>query len=446
MNRFSNLLEPPANFKGKISHHSLSIVLVILFLTLAPSLGYSASGASLTLSSTKLSFASYTVGAASAPLQVTVASAGRTALAINSLTFAGTDPKDFSETSNCPASLPKGTTCTIEVVFTPAAAGARSAVLEMGDNAARSPQKITLSGAGVSSAAAASVSTSSLSFGSQAVGSASATQSVVLSNSGNAALSVTGISISGTSAADFAQSNNCASSVAAGSSCTVSVTFTPAVAGSLAASLSIANSVSNQTVTLSGTGTSASASVTLSPGSLSFSSEPVTLSSATQTVTLSNSGSATLSIAGFTVTGTNAADFTQNNNCPASLAAGSSCSIVVLFTPSASGSRSASISIADNAGSSQQSIALSGTGAHDVVLTWTASTSSAVTGYNVYRGTVTGGEGTTPINASPVAGTGFTDSAVAAGTEYFYTVTAVASSGSAQSASSSEAAAQVPTP
>jgi len=73
------------------------------------------------------------------------------------------------------------------------------------------------------------------------------------------------------------------------------------------------------------------------------------MTSTAQTVTLTNTGSTSLTLSGVAVTGANSADFVQNNNCGSSLAAGSNCTIVLLFTPSASGARSATLSITDNA-------------------------------------------------------------------------------------------------
>jgi len=100
----------------------------------------------------------------------------------------------------------------------------------------------------------------------------------------------------------------------------------------------------------------------LSSGSLSFASQLVSTTSAAQAVTLSNTGSAPLSLTNITFTGANSGDFSQTDNCGTSLALGATCSISVKFTPSASGSRSASLSITDNAAGSPHTVALSGTG------------------------------------------------------------------------------------
>jgi hypothetical protein len=183
----------------------------------------------------------------------------------------------------------------------------------------------------------------------------------------------------------------------------------------------------------------------LSSTSLAFGNEPIDETSTAQTVSLSNTGNATLSITSLTLTGTNAGDFSQSNTCGSSLAAGGSCTIAVMFTPSVTGSEAASLSISDNASGSAQAVSLSGTGIHDVILSWAASSTSGVVGYNVYRGTTTGGEGSTPLNSTPINGTTYVDGSVTAGATYYYVVTAVGSDG-VQSAASNETKAIVPTP
>jgi fibronectin type 3 domain-containing protein len=117
-----------------------------------------------------------------------------------------------------------------------------------------------------------------------------------------------------------------------------------------------------------------------------------------------------------------------------------------MFAPSATGTRTASLSVADNANGSPQTAMLEGTGTHDVILTWNASTTPGIAGYNVYRGTSSEGESSTPLNSTPLSGATFTDSNVTAGGQYSYVVTAVASDGSSQSANSNEVSATVPSP
>jgi hypothetical protein len=313
------------------------------------------------------------------------------------------------------------------------------------DNAAGSPQSVSLTGTGTT-VPDANLSPARLAFGSEPLGTTTAAQSITLTNGSSAALSITSIALTGTNPGDFAQTNNCGSSVAAGTHCTISVTFKPTAAGTRTAAVTLTDNAtgSPQTVSLSGTGGSTGAVASLSPSSLNFGNEPVDVSSSSQVITLNNTGNAALSITSIAFTGTNATDFTQVDTCGATVAAGGNCTIAILFTPLASGARAASLTLTDNASGSPQSVSLSGTGTHDVILTWTASVTSGVMGYNVYRGTASGGETSTPLNSTPINGTTYTDENVTAGASYYYVVTAVASNNVTQSADSNETSATVP--
>jgi hypothetical protein len=223
---------------------------------------------------------------------------------------------------------------------------------------------------------AVGLSTSSLTFGSRNVGTTSAVQSVTLTNTGNATLSITSIAVAGTNAGDFAQANTCGSSVVAGTNCTISVTFTPTAAGSRSASVSITDNASGSphTVSLTGTGATTSAPIaTLSATALTFPSQTVGTTSSPQSVALSNTGNAALSIASIGITG----DFGETTTCGASLAAGASCTFAVLFTPTATGSRSGALAITDNAAGSPQMVMLAGTGT-------SASSTRTITGFSPF--------------------------------------------------------------
>jgi hypothetical protein len=408
------------------------------------SLSGTGTAAAASLSPASLAFGNQSVGTTSTAQTLTLTNTGNAALSITSLTMTGTNAGDFAQTNTCGSSVGAGANCTISVTFTPSASGSRSATLSIADNASGSPQSVSLSGTGT--AAGASLSPASLAFGNQSVGTTSTAQALTLTNTGNAALSITSLTMTGTNAGDFAQTNTCGSSVAAGANCTISVSFTPSASGARSAALSIADNASGspQTVSLTGTGTAAVAS--LSPTSLSFGSQSVDVMSLSQVITLNNTGSTTLSIASISFTGADAADFTESDTCGSPVAAGGNCTIAILFTPAAAGARTASLSIADNASGSPQSASLSGTGTHDVMLTWSASSGSGVTGYNVYRGTTSGGESSTPLNSIPVAATNYVDTNVTAGATYYYTVAAVGSSGVIPGVVSNEASATVPTP
>ena len=383
---------------------------------------------------------------ASTAQSVSVNNTGTGALSIAHIALTADNPSYFSESTTCGASVPAGGSCTISVAFTATSAGDHTGSVTIADNAAASPQLISLLGKRTSSSPAAGLSPGSLTFGSEPVTAASAPLTVTLSNTGSAALGVTSIALAGTNASDFAQTNNCGSSVAAGANCTISVTFKPAATGTRTATVTVTDGAagSPQSVSLTGTGTAAAAS--LSPTSLTFGNEPVDMISSSQVVTLNNTGSAALSITSIAFTGADATDFTQVDACGASVAAGGNCTIAILFTPAAIGTRVASLGITDNASGSPQTVPLSGAGTHDVILSWTDSTTSGAVGYNVYRGTTSGGESATPLNSSPINGTTYTDAIVQPGQTYYYVSRAVASNDVTQSANSNEVSATVPSP
>jgi len=309
-----------------------------------------------TLSPTSLTFSAQGLDTRSPAKTVTVKNTGNASLTITAIAITGTNAGDFAQTDTCGSSLAPGASCGISVTFKPTASGTRMAVLTVTDNAAGSPQQVPLSGIGTT----AKLSPTTLSFGTVAIGTASPAKTVTLTNVGTTTLTITAIAITGTNAGDFAQTQTCGSSLAAGASCTVSVTFKPTQIGKRTGTLSVTDNApgSPQKVTLSGIGTTAQ----LSPTSLDFGSVAVGTTSPAKTVTLTNVGTTTLSITGIAITGTNAGDFAQTNTCGSSLAAGASCTVSVTFKPSAKGSLSGILSVTDNAPGSPQTVSLSGTG------------------------------------------------------------------------------------
>lgn len=208
------------------------------------------------------------------------------------------------------------------------------------------------------------LSPTSLTFASQTVGTTSPAQTETLNNATSAAVSISGIAISGTNAGDFAETNNCGSSVAAGSTCSIGVTFTPSTTASESATLTVNDGSGSQMAGLAGTGASAPAPVvSLSPTSLTFASQTIGTTSPGQSVALSNTGNAALSISGIAISGADSGDFAETNNCGSSVAAGSRCAISVTFTPAVSGTLTASLIITDSASGSPQSVGLTGSGA-----------------------------------------------------------------------------------
>ncbi len=327
----------------------------------------------VSLTPPSLTFASQTVGTTSAAQTASLANTGTAPLAISSIAIAGTNGGDYAQTNACPlapSTLAVGASCSISVTFSPGAPGSRVASLTVADDAAGSPHSIDLSGTAAAAAPAVALTPTSLTFGSQTSGTTSPAQSTMLTNSGNAPLTISGIGLAGTNPDDFAQTSTCPlspSTLAAGAACTISVTFSPTASGSRSASLSVADDAagSPQTVALSGTGALPAPAVALAPTSLSFGARLLGTTSAPQSTTLTNSGAGPLTISAIAIAGANPSDFAESSNCPtapATLSPNASCTISVTFAPATGGSRTASVSITDNAPNSLQAVALSGVG------------------------------------------------------------------------------------
>lgn len=195
------------------------------------------------------------------------------------------------------------------------------------------------------SGANAFLSTDSLTFATQLVGTTSAAQTVLLSNYGTAPLSISSIATN----SNFAEKNDCGSNLASGASCTIDATFSPTARDSLTGTLSVADDAPGNphTISLNGTGTV----VLLNPTSLNFGCIPEPIGHCTcftsGMTTLTNTGTAPLNISSITVTGSS-----LTNNCPTSLGAGQSCNISVHFTSDGA------ITITDDGGASPQTVPL----------------------------------------------------------------------------------------
>ncbi|MGD0693506.1 MAG: choice-of-anchor D domain-containing protein [Terriglobia bacterium] len=316
---------------------------------------------------TSLTFGSQDLGTTSPPQNVTLSNTGTGPLSITSIV---TSPSDFAQTNNCGSSVAAGANCTIAVTFSPTANGKRTGTLSVTDNSNGvngSQQTVSLTGTGVSPGG--SVSPTSLTFGSQAIGTTSAARKVTLTSNGTTNLIITSFTFTGANAGDFAQTNNCPTSMAPGAKCTINVTFTPTALGARTATLAVADNAANspQTVALSGTGI---LPVVLSPTSLNFGSQAVATTSAAKTVTLTNNLSSALTISGITTTG----DFAETDTCDGSVPAKGKCTINVTFTPTTTGTRTGTLTVADNASNSPQTVSLTGTGVVQVVLSPTSLT------------------------------------------------------------------------
>ena len=214
---------------------------------------------------------------------------------------------------------------------------------------------------GFANAPSALLTPTNLTFGNQSVLSTSSPWTATLTNNGNAALIISAITIGGANPGAFAiQSQTCGGTLATNNSCTISITFTPPAATSYSATLVVADNASGSPHTIPLTGTGTALNAFLAPSSLNFPNATIGVTTGSQNVNLTNSSNGAITISSIAITGTNAANFSQTNNCGTTLAGNSSCSIQVTFTAPSGGSFSANLVATDNSASSPQSIPLTG--------------------------------------------------------------------------------------
>jgi len=288
-------------------------------------------------------------------LNATLTNSGPTALNVSNIAITG----DFSQTNNCGSLVAAGGSCTITVSFVPTTTGVRYGSITVNDSDASSPQTLTLTGTGTS----VTITPGKLNFGQIKMGASSSAKTVTITNNGTVGLGITDIDIQDGgfhNFPDYSQTNTCGSNLGAGASCNITITFAPVTSGTRNGSLLVLDTdptTSPIMVAVNGTGI-AEPLVSLSPTSLNFPDQPVGTMSAAESVTLTNTGALALNITSIGSSG----DFSQTNNCGSSVAVGASCTINVVFSPTAAGSRSGTLTFTDNALSSPQTVALSGTG------------------------------------------------------------------------------------
>ena len=328
--------------------------------------------AAIVLTPVTLTFVATNLGSTSTPGNITIANTGGTTSGLQTPVITG----DFNISANtCGATLEPQSSCTVSIVFKPTASGARTGVLTVMDDAGT--QVATLSGTGTAPATDA-LAPMSLSFQPQQLGSASAAQSVTLTNAGDVALTLIAASITG----DFTVVNACGNSLAAHSSCALQVAYAPKALGAETGVLTVADQFRSQTVTLAGTGL-APAGVSLAPlAGLQFGATAVGSASPAQTVTLTNNGGVALTVAGI-ATGGDFAIAAGSNTCPASLAPAAACTVGIVFSPSVAGTRSGTVTFTDNAANSPQSVPLAGVGIDFTLAPESSTTMTLTSGHAV---------------------------------------------------------------
>jgi len=318
------------------------------------------------ISPSGLDFGNVTVGLASPAQTVTVTNTGTANLSIGALSSSGANAGEFGlSNDSCSGQvIAPAAACTVDLALTPAATGPRAAQLDIPSDAPSSPDALPLAGTGVQPAVG--ISPSGLDFGNVTVGIASPAQTVTVTNTGTANLSIGALSSSGANAGEFGLSNDSCSGqvIAPAAACTVDLALTPAATGPRAAQLDIPSDAPSNPDALPLAGTGVQPAVDISPSGLDFGNVTVGIASPAQTVTVTNTGTANLSVGALSSSGANAGEFAlSNDNCSGQvIAPAAACTVDLALTPAASGSRAAQLDIPSDAPSSPDALPLAGTG------------------------------------------------------------------------------------
>jgi hypothetical protein len=311
--------------------------------------------------SANLTFAAVNVGSSSAAQTMTV-----TNNQTQSLSFTWATSGDFSAVGNgtapCNGTLAAKGKCTFAVTFTPTFNGQIKGALTITHNAAGSPSAGGLSGIGQNGPTAPlTFNPASVSFGNVILNTQVA-KTVTIKNAGSAAINISSVTGSGSFAVTPSGTTPCGGNLNASKTCTVTVTYTPLVAGTTVGGITVIDNsptVSTQVQNASGVGV---LPVTMSPTSVLFGAVTVGSTSATQVVTVTNNQTTPIPITSVIASG----DFISTSGggipCGANIPANSICTLGVQFSPTVKGAISGTLTLSYSAGSSPQVVSLSGTG------------------------------------------------------------------------------------
>jgi hypothetical protein len=316
----------------------------------------------VTFTPATFSFGLVNVGESSAAKKSTVTNTGTTAVNDIVVTLTGTNASEFSISSNtCTATLNPGATCTISVIMSPITGGTKSAMVTLTDS--DGTQNLILGGTGVQQITI--TPTDMETFKPQLVNTTSAPYVATLTNVSLEPLYIYSISITGADVINFPETNTCPISpatLAAGASCTISISFMPTSPTGFSASGIIMSSSSTpkRGITLKGSGTA----VELTPTSLAFGTVNVG-SSSQMTVTLTNAWTTSLTVTSVAISGAGATSYSETNTCTANpVLAGGSCTVTVTFAPTKKGPLPGTLTFTDTDYTVTQTVSMTGTGAN----------------------------------------------------------------------------------
>lgn len=388
----------------------------------------------LSIAPTTQTFPSTTVGSTSSALTSTITNTTNQAIYLSSGSLS--DAVDFAQTTNCSGIIAaNGGTCTISFTFMPQSVGSLTSTYSIHDlNHPESPLTVVLSGNGSAAPAPIPVLTpSTMNFGNVPIGTSSAAQTAMLKNTGNATLPVLLFSVLGNNPGGFGYTDNCGNSLAAGASCTITVTCLPVIVETLTATLAanFPSPTPQQTIALTCNGTSATTAApqaALTPASADYGSVTVGSASSAQTFTLSDTGSTALGITSITLGGANPGNFTigtdncatgavadarphsrliaRNGSNPHDLSAlqpGFACMLYIAFTPTTTGPSSATLTIVDDAGTQTSTVTGIGVASAPAAAPQASLTAASANFNNVTTGSTSAVQAFTLANAGNAA-------------------------------------------
>ena len=318
----------------------------------------------LALTPQTLRFSSQVIGTTSPPQNVMVQNTGGSPVAVGT---PGVSPADYVLAGACPATLAASQSCTLSVTFKPVAAGDRPGQLTVPGDGSGSPAVATLDGA-ATTPGQLSFSPSSLAFGTVATG-ATANNTATVTNGGGTPVHLSAIGASGDFSATGGTCSVASPIPANGGQCTVTVTFAPTVNGPRSGTLTLTNDGSPGLAQepLAGVG-AAAGNLSLSPGSLAFGSLVLNTTSSPMTITATNSGGVAVGLGSASVAGNGYKIL--SDSCGSTLAAGTSCSVQVTFSPTTAGNSTGTFSLPGAYNGPTQTVALNGSGVTPGALTF----------------------------------------------------------------------------
>ncbi len=401
-----------------------------------------AAAGQLGLSPPTESFGSVTIGSSQTE-NVTLTNGGTTIIDISQIAVSGAGFTLSGITA--PVTLNASQSATFTISFAPQSTGSATGTVIITSDASNSSLSMALSGTGISPGEIGP-SPASLAFGSVTIGNDDSLTETI-TNTGGTSIVISQIAVSG---AGFGLSGATTPlTLAADQSATFNVTFDPAASGSVSGAVTVTSNASNTTlaITLSGTGTAAVGQLSVTPttlgvgdvvvGTSGTASGSLKATGANVTVTAANSSNSLFSVSGLVL--------------PVTITAGQSLPFTVTFSPTTTGAAGATLDFTSNGQPSSTAETLSGTGTaaptYSVNLSWTASTSPDISGYNIYRAVYTNSCGSfSKINSSLNTSTLYTDSVVIDGTNYCYATTAVNTSNEESGYSNIVPDVQIPAP